>query len=138
MRLQLTLLFLATKAYAVDVVVSSKVQVYADTDATIVVSPHVNAAATVQSTKTTVTAGYMSNLVGRADDPNYAAPMTDLSGDAVLTQVFTPTLIGQLNLTVGQSNGMIASPYRKVTIWAGDQVAEVVPENEPASRFKLA
>jgi hypothetical protein len=216
MRLQLTLLLIATPAYAVDVAVSSKVQVYADTDATIVVSPHVNAAATVPSSKTTVTAaytedvvssasvdvrttaspriydrrqeidvglgqdvlgftlgagfmharerdylsnggsltltrdlfqknttlslraGYMSNVVGRADDPNYAAPMTDLSGDAVLTQVFTPTLIGQLNVTAGQSNGMIASPYRKVTIWAGDSVAEVVPENEPASRFKFA
>jgi hypothetical protein len=216
MRLQLVALTIATNAYAFDTVVSSKVQVYADSDATVVVSPHVNAAGTFTSTKTTLSAaytedvvssasvdvrttaspriydrrqeidlgvgqelagvtlgagfmharerdylsnggsltfsrdlfqknttlglrlGYMANVVGRADDPLYQAPMTDLSGDLVLTQVFTSTLIGQLNATVGQSNGMIASPYRKVSIWAGDAVAYVVPENEPPSRTKVA
>jgi hypothetical protein len=218
MRLQLVAVagLLAAPALAFDTVVSSKVQVYADTDATVVVSPHVSATGTFTSTKTSLNAsytedvvssasvdvrttaspriydrrqevdvgvgqevagltlggsfmharerdylsnggsltlsrdlfqrnttlglrvGYMSNVVGRADDPLYQAPMTDLSGDLVLTQVFSPTLLGQLNATVGQSNGMIASPYRKVAIYSGAAVAEVVPENEPPSRFKFA
>ncbi len=203
------------QARAFDAVVSSKVQVYADTDATVVVSPHVNASGTVETTKTTVSGaytedvvssasvdvrttaspriydrrqevdvgvsqdvagttlaggylhaaerdylsnggsltvsrefaqknlsvalrgGYVSNVVGRADDPLYQAPMTDLSGDLVVTQLFSPTWLAQLNATVGQANGMIASPYRKVRIWSGDSFY-FVPENEPPSRLKVA
>ena len=47
MRLQLIVLLLAPSiAAATDVVVSSKVQLYADTDRTVVVSPHVTGTAT--------------------------------------------------------------------------------------------
>src|SRR5205085_1962771 len=72
-RLQLTraslvlVLVLAPRpASAVDTVVSSKVQVYADTDATVVVSPHVNAAATISSTKTTISGSYTEDVVSSA------------------------------------------------------------------------
>lgn len=220
MRLQLSLaLLFPTLAAATDVVVSSKVQLYADTDATVVVSPHVTGTVTFDS-KTSLSAtytedvvssasvdvrttaspriydrrqevdfgagqevggftlgasymharerdylsngasltvskelfqknttvslrgGFMSNVVGRADDPLYQAPMTDWSGDLALTQIFGQSTIAQLNVTVARTNGMIASPYRKVRVnFAGAGEAPLVvlmPENEPGDRFRVA
>src|SRR4051794_1976594 len=66
MRLQLAVLTLASSAYAFDTVVSSKVQIYADSDATVVVSPHVNATGTFTSTKTTLSASYTEDVVSSA------------------------------------------------------------------------
>ncbi|MCC6337072.1 MAG: DUF3570 domain-containing protein [Myxococcales bacterium] len=219
MRLQLRALVslgaaLAAGAQAADVVVSSKVQVYADSDATIVVSPHVTGSATfgtgtsVNATYTedvvssasvdvrttaspriydrrqevdfglgqavlggqvsaaymharerdytsnggslsftreflqrnlgvTARVGFMSNLVGRADDPAYVAPMSDWSGDLAATYTLTPRTIAQVAATVAQSNGMLASPYRKVRVQLGDAVT-LLPETEPGSRFRVA
>lgn len=213
MRLQLTCLALtATTALAADVAVASKVQIYADDDRTVVVSPHVTATGTL-STKTSLSAtytedvvssasldvrttaspriydrrqevdvgvgqelagiqlggafshsrekdylsnggsltlsrefaqrnftaslrgGFMSNVVGRADDPNYGAPMTDVSADLALTQLFTAATLAQLNLTFARTDGMIASPYRKVSVDGGRYV---LPENEPPERSRLA
>lgn len=220
MRLQLTLgLLLATSAAATEVAVSSKVQLYADTDRTVVVSPHVTGTVTLD-TKTSLSAtytedvvssasvdvrttaspriydrrqevdfgvgqevsgfqlgasymharerdylsnggsltvsrelfqknttislrgGFMSNVVGRADDPLYQAPMTDWSGDLALTQLFGPNTIAQLNVTVARTNGMIASPYRKVRVTFASEsstpLSVLLPENEPGDRFRLA
>ena len=221
MRLQLTpaLLLVSSLASAAEVTVSSKVQVYADTDQTVVVSPHVTGTVTLdtktalsatytedivssasvdvrttasprifdrrqevdfglgqtvasfqlgasymharerdylsnggsfsvsrelfqKNTTVSLRAGVMSNLVGRADDPLYQAPMTDWSGDLALTQIFTPTTIVQLNATFARTNGMIASPYRKVRVNVASGGAEpsllFLPENEPAERVRLA
>jgi hypothetical protein len=217
MRLQLTLLaLLGAAAWAggvADVTASSKVQVYADNDRTVVVSPHVNASGTLKSTGTSVTAsytedvvssasvdvrssaspriydrrqeidvglgqkvlgadvaavfvhslerdylsnggalsfsrdlaqrnttlalrlGYTANVVGRAEDPNWRAPMTDLSADLALTQLFTATTIAQLNVTAAGSSGFNASPYRKVWVATGQYA---LPEAEPAVRDRLA
>lgn len=212
------LLLVASPALAIDTVVSSKVQVYADSDATIVVSPHVNAAATIESSRTTLSGvytedvvssasvdvrttaspriydrrqevdvgigqealgftfggayvharerdylsnggsltvsrelfqknttvslrgGFTSNVVGRADDPNFAAPMTDWSGDLAITQLFTATTLAQLNVTFARSDGMLASPYRRVSIWSGEGATPqfVLAEREPASRTRVA
>lgn len=222
MRLQLvTALLCAASAFAgeTDVVVSSKVQLYADTDRTVVVSPHVTGTVTLPS-KTSLSAtytedvvssasvdvrttaspriydrrqevdfgvgqdvsgfqlggsymharerdylsnggsltlskelfqknttvslrgGFMSNIVGRADDPTYQAPMTDWSGDLALTQIFTPTTIAQLNVTVARTNGMIGSPYRKVRVNVAPEgstpLVLLLPEREPGDRFRMA
>lgn len=223
MRLQLitALVLCAAPALAAetDVVISSKVQLYADTDRTVVVSPHVTGTVTLPS-KTSLSAtytedvvssasvdvrttaspriydrrqevdfgvgqdlagfvlggsymharerdylsnggsltlskelfqknttvslrgGFMSNVVGRADDPNYQAPMTDWSGDLALTQIFTPTTIAQLNVTVARTNGMIASPYRKVRVNVAPSgeapLVLLLPEREPGDRFRVA
>lgn len=220
MRLQLTLaLVLSTTAAATDVAVSSKVQLYADTDRTVVVSPHVTGTVTLDS-KTSLSAtytedivssasvdvrttaspriydrrqevdfgvgqevagfqigasymharerdylsngaslsvsrelfqknttlslrgGFMSNIVGRADDPLYQAPMTDWSGDLALTQILGSTTIAQLNVTLARTNGMIASPYRKVRVNIAPAGAEplvlLMPENEPGERLRFA
>jgi len=215
---QLSLLVTLAVAAGPDVTVSSKVQLYADTDRTVVVSPHVTGTVTLP-TKTSLSAtytedivssasvdvrttaspriydrrqevdfgagqevagfqlggsymharerdylsnggsltisrelfqknttislrgGFMSNVVGRADDPLYQAPMTDWSGDLALTQIFTPTTIAQLNVTVARTNGMIASPYRKVRVNMGsaaDPLVVLMPENEPGDRFRFA
>jgi hypothetical protein len=218
LRVQLTarsvaaLLLLSSPAHATDVAVSSKVQLYADNDKTVVVSPHVTATATLNS-KTSISAtytedvvssasvdvrssaspriydrrqeldvgvgqdikgvqlggsfshslerdylsnggsltvsrdffqknltasvrvGFMSNVVGRADDPLFQAPLTDWSSDLALTQTLTAKTLGQLNVTFAKSDGMNASPYRKVSVSGG---RFVVPESEPASRTKLA
>jgi hypothetical protein len=214
--ISLTLLVLAQT----DVTVSSKVQLYADTDRTVVVSPHVTGTVTLPS-KTSLSAtytedvvssasvdvrttaspriydrrqevdfgvgqiiggftlgasymharerdylsnggsftlsrelfqknttvslrgGFMSNIVGRADDPLYQAPMTDFSGDLALTQIFTPTTIAQLNVTVARTNGMIASPYRHVRVnitepTSGNTLLLLMPEAEPSDRFRFA
>ncbi len=217
MRLQLTALVLsAASAWAggtADVTASSKVQLYADDDRTVVVSPHVSASGTLKSTHTSVNAaytedvvssasvdvrssaspriydrrqevdlgvgqqvlgadvggtfvhslerdylsnggalslsrdfaqrnttlalrlGYTDNLVGRAGDPGWHAPMTDLSADFALTQIFTPTTLAQLNLTAARSQGFNASPYRKVWVAQGRYA---LPESEPALRDRLA
>lgn len=63
MRLQQTLgLLLATSAAATEVAVSSKVQLYADTDRTVVVSPHVTGTVTLD-TRTSLSATYTEDVV---------------------------------------------------------------------------
>lgn len=95
-----------------------------------------------KNTTLSLRAGFMSNFVGRADDPLYQAPMTDWSADLAVTQIFTPTTIMQVNATVARSNGMMASPYRKVRVPMPDSGAGslvlFMPENEPSERLRFA
>lgn len=88
-----------------------------------------------RNTAVSLRLGHMSNLIGRAGDPLFQAPRTDWSADLALTQTLTPITIAQLNATAARADGMIASPYRKVTVGGGRYV---LPETEPPERSLLA
>src|SRR5882672_3180175 len=60
-----TLALVCATAHAADVAVSSKVQLYADNDKTVVLSPHVTATGTLNS-KTSLSATYTEDVVSSA------------------------------------------------------------------------
>ncbi|MHB8874655.1 MAG: DUF3570 domain-containing protein [Myxococcaceae bacterium] len=80
-------------------------------------------------------AGFMANVVGKAGDPTWGAPMNDGSADLALTQALSETTLVQLSTTLQVQEGFLASPYRKVTVDGG---RFVLPEADPPRRNRVA
>jgi hypothetical protein len=74
------------------------------------------------------------NDVGRAGDPNFSQSLTVVGGNLSLTQIFTPTLIGQATYELQVADGFQSSPYRFVPV--ADQMA--VRERDPLERVRHA
>jgi hypothetical protein len=85
-------------------------------------------------------AGLALNQVGRSSDLNFHRPLDNLGTSVTLTQIFTPTLIGQLTYELQLAEGFQASPYRFVpVVSASDAMPQYwVPETDPDERVRHA
>jgi uncharacterized protein DUF3570 len=90
---------------------------------------------------TTISAGggVSFNDVGRSHDINFHRKLTVGELNVALTQVLSPSLVGQLGYTFGVAQGYQASPYRFVPVHdANGTTMSWVPENDPDQRFRHA
>jgi hypothetical protein len=93
-----------------------------------------------KNTTLSLGSGLALNEVGRSGDHNFHAPLDVLGVNVALTQIFSPTLIGQLTYDVQLADGFQASPYRFVPVGGqdGDPVMFWVPETDPDERVRHA
>jgi hypothetical protein len=91
---------------------------------------------------TTVALGYALSLddVMRSGDHNFSRPLDVHSVSLALTQVLSPTVVGQLTYELGVSEGYQASPYRFVPVRPdpGSDPIMWVAETDPDSRVRHA
>ena len=81
------------------------------------------------------------NQVGRSGDRNFDRPLDNYGVNLSLTQVLSPTLIGQVAYELQYADGYQASPYRFVPVMSpstGDTPQMWVPETDPDARVRHA
>jgi len=85
---------------------------------------------------TTVAVGYSftDSNVGRAHDPAFDQDLDSHTVTATVTQVLSPSVVGQVAYFMGYLDGFQSSPYRHVRVANG----ATTPESAPAERVRNA
>jgi hypothetical protein len=80
------------------------------------------------------------NDVRRSGDHNFSRPLDNLGVNLSLTQILSPTLIGQVTYELQVAEGYQASPYRYVPVMdtTGNMPLYSVPETDPDERVRHA
>jgi hypothetical protein len=80
------------------------------------------------------------NDVGRSGDHHFSRSLDTMGASLSFTQIFSPTLIGQVTYDVSRASGFQASPYRFVPVVDASSAMPLywLPETDPPLRVRNA